>query len=430
MFKILKQKNFLKHIATHHLPVALAIIVLAFLVIYTLNKKVPIFGQNPNDIVYVSSSSTSEELAAAGCTGFDGGTNTCIPQSPLLVNNTSVSGGTSNSVLYVDIDSSLATSPNFTFTGNDTVNISGALAFVGIDEPSLAPLGEGKIYFDSNLGKFMVSKNDGPYAPLGGGDGGSSWSLTGNPGTIDKTNFIGTTDNTPLTFKVNDQLAGRIDSVLANTFFGYQSGNSSSITNNGAENTANGYQSLYSITTGNRNTANGVYALKSNTTGYDNTATGYKALFSITTGIYNTANGSFALKQDQDGSNNTAIGYNALAANDGGSNNTAIGTQAGNSTGGDGNVFIGYQAGYNVIGSNILVIDNQSRADEATMSLIYGVFNGDSSLQKLTINGKLNVSQVPTYADNIAVNAAIIAGLLNVGDIYTITGNPAVLIVQ
>ena len=42
---------------------------------------------------------------------------------------------------------------------------------------------------------------------------GDDWMLAGNAGTVDGTDYIGTSDNVPLNFKVNAQRAGRIDSV-------------------------------------------------------------------------------------------------------------------------------------------------------------------------------------------------------------------------
>ncbi len=45
---------------------------------------------------------------------------------------------------------------------------------------------------------------------LGSGGGGSGWSLTGNGGTNPGTNFLGTTDNTPLELRVNNTLAMRL----------------------------------------------------------------------------------------------------------------------------------------------------------------------------------------------------------------------------
>jgi hypothetical protein len=59
----------------------------------------------------------------------------------------------------------------------------------------------------------------------------------------------------------------------------------------GTNNTAVGYEALYSNTTGDYNTATGSAALPANTTGFVNTATGYAALNNNTTGDSNTANG-------------------------------------------------------------------------------------------------------------------------------------------
>ncbi len=59
----------------------------------------------------------------------------------------------------------------------------------------------------------------------------------------------------------------------------------------GTNNTALGYQALYSDTTGKENTAIGADALTANTIGGGNTASGFQALYSNTTGYDNTASG-------------------------------------------------------------------------------------------------------------------------------------------
>jgi hypothetical protein len=61
------------------------------------------------------------------------------------------------------------------------------------------------------------------------------------------------------------------------------------------QNTAEGDNALFALTTGANNTAIGFYALLSNTTGNRNTATGAFALYSNTSGGSNTANGYSAL---------------------------------------------------------------------------------------------------------------------------------------
>ena len=168
----------------------------------------------------------------------------------------------------------------------------------------------------------------------------NSWSLNGNAGTVDGTNFIGTSDNAPLNIKVNNQKAGRIDSN-GPTFFGYQAGK----VDNGISNTGFGYQALSSNstgpsnaaigagalqnnTTGGWNAAGGSQSLQSNTTGGWNNANGTQSMMSNTTGNWNNANGTAALRSNTTGSNNTATGSNTLWSNIAGSNGTAIGYNA------------------------------------------------------------------------------------------------------
>src|SRR2546426_224680 len=83
------------------------------------------------------------------------------------------------------------------------------------------------------------------------------------------------------------------------------------------DNTAEGANALFSLTTGSDNTAIGFKALFNNTEGRDNTAMGFQALFN------NTGSASSI-----GGSQNTATGFEALFHNTGGDNNTAIGVQA------------------------------------------------------------------------------------------------------
>ena len=100
----------------------------------------------------------------------------------------------------------------------------------------------------------------------------------------------------------------------------------------GANNTALGYHTLFSDTTGSFNTATGSVALANNN-GDNNTATGYQALVHNTTGSDNTAIGYQAAFSNiggfvAEGFYNTAIGSQALYSNSTGGNNTALGFQA------------------------------------------------------------------------------------------------------
>ncbi len=175
---------------------------------------------------------------------------------------------------------------------------------------------------DNTPGVYYNSGTGGSPAWVMAG-GVTGWGLTGNSGTNPATNFIGTTDNVALNFRVNDQKAGRISSD-GSLFLGYQAGNIST----GAYNTGMGFQALNSNTTGSYNTATGNLALYSNISGTENTANGIDALIYNTTGSYNTADGSYALYSNTSGSSNTASGWLSLFSNTEGAQNTAYGVSA------------------------------------------------------------------------------------------------------
>lgn len=156
------------------------------------------------------------------------------------------------------------------------------------------------------------------------GDGGKNWSLSGNNGTVDGTHFLGTVDNVPLSFRVNNQQAGRIDPGKANVFLGYECGAVST----GANNAGLGNNAFASNTTGSYNTALGAASLYANTTGLGNTACGNSALTNNTIGSYNTAVGGNALARNISGGYNTALGNGALLSNTVGVSNTATGADA------------------------------------------------------------------------------------------------------
>lgn len=203
------------------------------------------------------------------------------------------------------------------------------------------------------------------------------------------TNFIGTTDNVPLSFRVNNQKAGIIDNTLANTFFGYQAGDSNTT---GDYNTVNGYNALFSNTTGYNNTANGADSLRSNTTGGFNTANGTSALQFNTTGSNNTANGATALQNNTEGFFNTANGVSALFNNTTGNNNTALGynTGIGITTGGSNTIL-----GANVIelaaalSNNIIIADGDGNKR---------IWVDNTGKVKLPPYGSGTFTGTPTYA--------------------------------
>ncbi len=168
------------------------------------------------------------------------------------------------------------------------------------------------------------------------------WNVSGNGNTNPANDFIGTTDNTPLNFRVNNEAAGIIDPLVFNTSLGFESLVASV---HGGQNTAVGYQSLFSNTTGVRNTAVGCQSLTVNTTGSSNTAEGYDALYVNSIGNGNAAFGTLSLFHNTTGFDNTAIGFEGLYFNTSGHANTVIGFNAlFNNTTGYYNTAIGYNS--------------------------------------------------------------------------------------
>ena len=181
-------------------------------------------------------------------------------------------------------------------------------------------------------------------------------------------------------------------------------------------NTAIGFQSLYSVSTGYGNVANGWQALYSNRTGIYNTATGAEALYSNDANAnnvtdFNTATGGRALYTNLSGTSNTATGYLALYYNKSGSYNTAEGISAlSNNTTGSNNVAIGRDAGANLTtGSNDIVIG-------ASVSGVAGESNttriGKPNQAKTLIGG--------IYGKTVASGSALSVFIDNTGKLGTV----------
>jgi hypothetical protein len=193
--------------------------------------------------------------------------------------------------------------PRMTNTQRDIIATppKGLLVFVTTDS---------SFYFYDGVWKRLLPANE-------------AWNTKGNSGTDTSFNFIGTVDNTPLKFAVNNVRAGIIDPVTFNTGLGVNV--LPVYTFQGIKNTAFGGYALSSVTYGANNTATGYRALTSNTSGNENTATGMNALYSNTTGYSNSAFGMNALYSNITGNNNTAIGYRSLLGNNG-DHNTGVGS--------------------------------------------------------------------------------------------------------
>ena len=277
---------------------------------------------------------------------------------------------------------------------------------------------KGLLIFNTTTNQIEVNTGT-PAAPVwtaggaSGAGGNSAWNLTGNAGTT-SANFLGTTDNVPLYFRVNNLNAGQIDGALYNLGLGYLAlnpaatgqGNTAlgtfalSASTNSNYNTAVGFQALYSNTSGSYNTAMGTVALLANKTGQFNVASGYKALFNNIDGSGNTAIGSVALQENTSGHDNTALGTNTLNVNTTGNYNTAAGAGAlQKNTSGNGNTALGHNSeafnttgyanvgvGEDALGANIDGHDNVALGSASLSSNTSGSGNMASGNLALQIN--------------------------------------------
>jgi len=178
---------------------------------------------------------------------------------------------------------------------------------------------------------------------------------------------------------------------------------------NGDNNVAIGYFAGKTLTEGLRNVFIGTEAGEAMTTGDDSMFLGYRAGH-LTTGISNTFIGRESGRdvtsgirntfiggssgRDSNASNSVALGY--LSGLNAGSNSTMLGNQAGQTSTGIRNVFIGNYAGYNqAANTDLLILDNQERADIATEqsnSILYGVMAALPADQTLRINAQPSIN--------------------------------------
>ncbi|HQW12709.1 MAG TPA: tail fiber domain-containing protein [Saprospiraceae bacterium] len=144
------------------------------------------------------------------------------------------------------------------------------------------------------------------------------WKRNGN--NIVSTHFLGTLNDQPLSFRINNDKAGIV--AKDRTALGYLAlGN----TTTGSFNTAFGVYACESTNSGSYNNGFGTSSLISNVAGSDNTAVGYRSLYSNVSGNYNTALGNRTLYYSNS-SYNTAVGFYAGEGNF--TNSTSIGYYA------------------------------------------------------------------------------------------------------
>ena len=280
-----------------------------------------------------------------------------------------------------------------------------------------------------------------------------TWTLTGNAGTNQATNFLGTTDAQPLRFRVNNVFAGNIattatglvslglnagavNTALGATFLGSNSGATNTT---GANNTFVGQNAGAANTTTSHNTYVGTNAGAANTTGAQNVYIGRLAGGSGTTGsdniligngagLTNTANnnvmvGSFAGNANSTGAGNTFMGSLTGSATTTGGQNTFIGTGAGttNTTGAQ-NTLIGNGAAVSAnnltnaaaIGANAQV----SAINAMVLGSINGV-NGATASTNVGIGVTAPVAKLQIQSAATATKTLLTQGLLSAGHLIT-----------
>lgn len=235
-----------------------------------------------------------------------------------------------------------------------------------------------------------VFQNDGTGALSWAPISNTAWSLIGNSGTVDGTNFIGTNDNIPFNIRVNGQKSARITST-GQTFFGYLAG----ANNTGNTSTAFGFNALSAASAIGTNTAIGSSSMAATTSGFQNVAVGYNSMVSNLSGSNNVVMGYVAMGASTSGSQNVAIGQGSLAGTTNTSNNTAVGHQALYNSNGNNNTSLGYQAGLsNTTGANNLFLG----------------YNADASVNSLTNATAIGYNSIVSQS-----NALILGNGANVG---------------
>jgi hypothetical protein len=181
-----------------------------------------------------------------------------------------------------------------------------------------------------------------------------------------------------------------------------------------SNNTAVGFEALES-NSGSENTAVGSTALVFNASGQSNTATGFESLYSNKDGSGNVANGWQALYSNTSGESNTATGATALNENTTGSYNTANGTNAlrynttgkyNTATGGNAMVF---GNGQNNSAYGFESLQNNATGNNNTAIGFDALFNNNSGSNNLALGYQAGLN-FTTGSNNIVIGAGVLGG--------------------
>lgn len=256
--------------------------------------------------------------------------------------------------------------------GDAIINNTGQL-LINSGAVTLSKMASGapdQVYVTNSLGKASLTSFNG----LG-------WTLNGNTGTVDGTHFIGTADNQPLNFRINNLPAGRItNDARGETALGFRAAGSA--TPNLFYNTLLGYRAGELLGVGsNRNTLVGAYA------------------------GFNLAGNSLK---------NMAVGELSLPSLTVGNNNMAMGSNAGeNLTSGNSNIFLGQGSGLKALGSgsNLVMLGAAAKADPGLINAIaIGAGAEVTASNSLVLGGNLG------NAVNVGINVSAPESKLHILD--------------
>jgi trimeric autotransporter adhesin len=208
----------------------------------------------------------------------------------------------------------------------------------------------------------------------------NQWSTLGNAGTDTATNFLGTTDNMPLLFKVNNQRTAFFSPQKTSYFIGAGAGSKLDPIND--QNIGIGDSALASNSGVSQSVAIGYYALKGQGTIFtqsNNLAVGNFAMENYQAANLNIAIGNYSLNKNQTGNTNTSIGHSAMQFLFKGSNNIALGSEALNSMDSNYNIGIGTRALYKQVrGAHNVAVGTATLYNNENKNFLTAI--GDSSL--------------------------------------------------
>lgn len=233
------------------------------------------------------------------------------------------------------------------------------------------------------------------------------WITKGNTNTDESLHFVGTTNDTSLFFRTNNNPSGALYVSSGNTFWQSYSGLN---TTSGIYNTAIGYASLFSNTTGSYILAIGdsaMYNSSLSSSSY-NLGIGHAVNKFTTTAVNNVTLGAWAGAGN--GSDNTIVGNFSLAAPAAGNKNVVSGYNSAPQSKGTGNVVVGtilMSADTSLSNYNIVAGYNSASLSSSIGS--YNIVLGRGVARRLTGSHNIYLSNDPIFPSNTISGSSNIA---------------------